>query len=138
MILYTIQGEGEMKRFGYPKEKAAPMASPSAKLWKASPSTTWELDLASGLPLPCCLLIMISISSHHTCRRGYGGFLGNVLHLYFLLMSVSLNLLPFTWSVSEVATLGQCEVYLGGGSPTLERVKVVFSAITPPSSIAGR
>ena len=29
----------------YPKEKAAPIARPSAKLWKASPSTTFDLEL---------------------------------------------------------------------------------------------
>ena len=127
-----------MKGFAkkYPKEKAAPMASPSAKLWKASPSTTFKLDLTSGLPLPCYFTYHM-FHSYHTGRRGYGGFLGNFLHLNFVLMFKSVgNLLPFT--VSEVETLGQCEVYLGGGSPTLERVKVVFSAITPPSSIPGR
>ena len=76
-----------MKGFAkkYPKEKAAPMASPSAKLWKASPSTTFKLDLTSGLPLPCYFTYHM-FHSYHTGRRGYGGFLGNFLHLNFVLM----------------------------------------------------
>ena len=58
MIFYKIQSKYQMKGLAqrYPKEKAAPIARPSAKLWKASPSTTQKLDITSDASLRCYLL----------------------------------------------------------------------------------
>ena len=64
---------------------------------------------------------------YHAGGGGHRRFLRGVLLKYLVCERSSTFPTP-TWSSSEVATLGQWEVYLGGRSPTLVSVNVVFSS----------
>ena len=103
----------------YPKEKAAPIARPSAKLWKASPSTTFDLGLFAKIWFDNVYTMRAEEGIEDSCEVSFW----NILYVKGHQPSPT----P-TWSSSEVATLGQWEVYLGGRSPTLVSVNVVFSS----------
>ena len=104
----------------YPKEKAAPIARPSAKLWKASPSTTFDLGLFAKIWFDNMYTMRAEEGIEDSCEVSFW----NILYVKGHHQSSTR-----TWSSSEVATLGQWEVYLGGRSPTLVSVNVVFSSI---------